>query len=211
MSWFEFHDEVVEHPKTMDMMSLTGYDLDTTIGKLARFWRWCNRYAQDGDLRKHNKERWANAVGLSGKAGAAWSDALIASGYVDTEPYHRVHDWWDYRKHYFKSKYKNDADKWKAVQAVCLRPVDWKAGLAQDKVGGAGGSDTPPKTDTVKPPSTVSKRDSVGGSKTRPKKERKNRKKETHKGSISSGGRKVPPKGGTGILSPGARRVKASA
>jgi hypothetical protein len=51
LAWIESHQTLEKHPKTLDLMNATGWDLDTCLGKLHRFWYWCVDYAEDGDLR----------------------------------------------------------------------------------------------------------------------------------------------------------------
>jgi len=98
-------------------MSLTGWDLDTCLGKLHRFWWWCVDYAEDGDLRRHNDDRLGLAVGvLPGEESRRFVEAMVAARWLDRDPYFRVHDWWNYIGKFLQSKYKRDPAKWQSVK-----------------------------------------------------------------------------------------------
>lgn len=116
MAWIESHQELERHPKTLDLINLMGWDLDTTIGKLHRFWWWCVDYAEDGDLRKHNDNRLSAAVGVLPSDSKRFIEAMVQSGWIDREPYFRVHEWWEYIGEFLKAKYKNYPEKWQCVR-----------------------------------------------------------------------------------------------
>ena len=118
MAWIESHQAIERHPKTIELMTRMGWDLDTTVGKLHRLWWWCVDYAEDGDLRKHNDARIGAAVGLNGEASKRFIEAMVASGWIDRKPYFRVHDWWDHIGLFLQSKYKRYPDKWKRVRGL---------------------------------------------------------------------------------------------
>lgn len=100
-------------------MSALDLDLDQAIGKIHRFWWWCTKYAEDGDLRKHNDDRLARAVGLNGGQEASrFVEAMVASCWIDREPYFRVHDWWDYFGYFLMRKYGDSPDKWKHIKSL---------------------------------------------------------------------------------------------
>lgn len=120
MAWIEAHQTLKDHPKVIDLMNLMEWDLDTTIGKLFRFWWWCVDYAQDGDLTKHNDSRLAVAVGLNGSQGKQFVESMVQSGWIDREPYFRVHDWWEYIGRFLQTKYKQNPKAWKEIQERCL-------------------------------------------------------------------------------------------
>jgi len=120
MAWIEAHQKLDNHPKVLDLMNYMTWDLDTTIGKLFRFWWWCVDYAEDGDLRKHNDARIASAVGLNGCYGKEFVENMVKSGWIDRNPYFRVHDWWDYIGKFLQIKYKQNPDKWRHVQNCYL-------------------------------------------------------------------------------------------
>ncbi len=116
MPWIESHQELERHPKTLDLMTSMGWDLDITIGKLHRFWWWCVDYAEDGDLRKHNDNRLSAAVGVLPGASKQFIEAMVQSGWIDRKPYFRVHDWWHYFGEFLKAKYKNYPQRWQAIR-----------------------------------------------------------------------------------------------
>lgn len=118
MAWIESHQAIERHPKTIELLTRMGWDLDTTVGKLHRLWWWCVDYAEDGDLRKHNDARIGAAVGLNGEASKRFIEAMVASGWVDRKPYFRIHDWWDHIGLFLQSKYKRYPDKWKRVRGL---------------------------------------------------------------------------------------------
>jgi hypothetical protein len=89
IAWIESHQELLNHPKTLDLMSLMGWDVDTTIGKLNRFWWWCLDYAPDGDLRRHKKASLGVAVGLPAVQSKKFVGAMVQSGWLDRLPYFR--------------------------------------------------------------------------------------------------------------------------
>jgi len=98
-------------------MACMGWDVDTTLGKLHRFWWWCVDYAEDGDLRKHNDDRLGAAVGvLPGEPAKRFVEAMVKACWLDRKPYFRVHDWWDYIGKFLQIKYKHSPEKWQHVR-----------------------------------------------------------------------------------------------
>lgn len=118
MAWIMADQKLKDHPKTLDLMNLMIWDVDVTIGKLFRFWWWCVDYAEDGDLRKHNDARIAMAVGLNGIYGKEFVDAMVKSGWIDRDPYFRVHDWWDCIGKFLEIKYKQKPEKYQRVRML---------------------------------------------------------------------------------------------
>lgn len=116
MAWIESHAELERHPKTGDLMAAMGWDLDTTLGKLHRFWWWCQQYAEDGDLRRHNDARLGAAVGLNGDTAKRFVEAMVEARWLDRTPYFRVHDWWDFIGPWLRAKYKRTPACWQAVK-----------------------------------------------------------------------------------------------
>jgi len=117
MAWIESHQQLEKHPKVIDLMCSMGWSLNETIGALHRFWWWCVDYTEDGDLRKHNDARIALSVGLNAESGKHFVDAMCQSGWIDREPYFRVHDWWDYVGLFLQIKYKHNPSKWKKIRS----------------------------------------------------------------------------------------------
>jgi len=116
MAWLKSHQELPNHPKLLDLSAAMNWDEDLALGKLHRFWYWCMDYAEDGDLRKHNDDRLARAVGLNGEAGKRFVKAMILSCWIDQKPYFRVHDWWEYAGGWLLAKYKRSPSKWEKVR-----------------------------------------------------------------------------------------------
>lgn len=120
MAWIESHQELEKHPKVMDLMALMDWNLDTTIGKLHRFWWWCVNYAEDGDLRKYNDAQIAASVGVSPNGAKAFVDSMVKSRWIDRDPYFRLHNWWEYIGHFLQIKYKHCPGKWQRVRDFYL-------------------------------------------------------------------------------------------
>ena len=116
MAWIESHQQLFNHPKTFDLMNLMGWDIDTAIGKLHRFWWWCIDYAPDGDLRRHNASRLGAAVGLSAAEAEKFVSAMTQARWLDTLPYFRVHDWWEYAGPFLQTKHKRHPHVWQHVR-----------------------------------------------------------------------------------------------
>ncbi len=116
MAYIESHQQLLTHPKTLDLMSLMGWDIDTTIGKLQRFWWWCLEYAPEGDLRRHNAARLGAAVGLPVDQAEKFVSAMVQARFLDTSPYFRVHDWWRYVGPFLQVKYKRYPKVWQRVK-----------------------------------------------------------------------------------------------
>ena len=118
MAWIESHQQLKDHPKVFDLMCAMGWNLKETIGALHMFWWWCVDYAEDGDLRKHNDARIATAVGLNSDQAKNFVDAMCQSGWIDREPYFRVHDWWHYVGRFLNGKYSSEPKRWKRVKCM---------------------------------------------------------------------------------------------
>lgn len=116
MAWIESHQTIERHRKTKKLMRLMEWDLDTTIGKLHRFWWWCVDYAEDGDLRKFSDDDIGESVALNGEPASKFVEAMVASCWIDRDPHFRVHDWWDYVGPWLRSRYKRSPEKWETVR-----------------------------------------------------------------------------------------------
>lgn len=123
MAWIESHQKLYRHPKTMRLSELMVWEMDLAIGKLHRFWWWCVDYAEDGDLRKYNDTTLGQAVGLKDSECKRFVDAMVRSGWLDREPYFRLHNWWKHRGQFLQRKYRNSPEIWQAIKemyAPCL-------------------------------------------------------------------------------------------
>lgn len=112
--WIESHPDLENHPKTLLLQKLWGFDIDQTVGKLHRFWWWCSKYAEDSDLRSHGMAAICKHLRLNEA-----DRGLIKAGFIDTNPYLRVHNWWKYAGRYFKLKYRNQPDKLIQIESAC--------------------------------------------------------------------------------------------
>jgi len=123
VAWIESHQELERHPKTLRLAMAMGWGLDETIGKVHRFWWWALQYAEDGDLRRFNDGELAMVVGLKPDQGKGFIEAMVmcgggsVSGFIDREPYFKVHDWMDYAGRYLESKYRTANPRlWREIQ-----------------------------------------------------------------------------------------------
>ena len=99
MSYIESHEELVGHPKTLDLMAAMSIDVDSALGKLHRFWYWCMKYAPSGYLDKHPESR------IDVLFGRGFVAAAREAGFIDKEQY-RVHDWPDYAGRYLNTRFR---------------------------------------------------------------------------------------------------------
>jgi hypothetical protein len=87
----------IDHPKTRHLCTLLNIIRPTAVGILECLWHWTAMYAPQGDIGKHSDDAieeacfWPSTKRGKGKLLAA----LIAAGWVDKDPGHRliVHDW----------------------------------------------------------------------------------------------------------------------
>lgn len=116
MAWIESHQQLKDNPKLYDLCASMGWAKHEAVGYLHLLWYWCVDYAEDGDLTRHNAPRIALAIGLPPKEGERFLAALCEAGLLDTEPYLRIHDWWDYFGKYLQSKYRRSPQKWERIR-----------------------------------------------------------------------------------------------
>jgi hypothetical protein len=116
MAWIESHQNLLHHPKVLDLMNLMEWDADVTLGKLHRFWWWCMDYAPDGDLRRHTASILAAAVGVPRKKANQFVNAMIQARWLEKEPYFRVHDWWEYAGPFLQTKHKRHPETWQLIK-----------------------------------------------------------------------------------------------
>lgn len=126
MAWIESHQQLERHPKTHVLMSNMKWDLDTTIGKLHRFWWWVLDFAPTGDLRKFNDATLGGSVGLSGECAIQFVRSMVEACWLDRgDGVFRVHDWPHYAGRYLQeSKFKRNPERWKEVQDLYSKTCD---------------------------------------------------------------------------------------
>lgn len=131
MAWLKSHKELERHPKVLHLEQLCGLDRNGTIGVLHRFWYWTMDYAEDGNLSKWPVEVISKALGID-------ANHLITSGWIDTIPHVKVHDWEDYFGEYLRSKYRQSPDKFLAIKRYWhgINTVPYRATTGQDKIRG---------------------------------------------------------------------------
>lgn len=109
MAWFEAHDTLSRHPKTLKLARLLKTDRRYAVGLLHDLFSW-GLYAagKHGELVGLEAEDIAAALDLAGKRGMAAVEALMEAGYLDREgDGYGIHDWYDYAGKLYDSREKN--------------------------------------------------------------------------------------------------------
>jgi hypothetical protein len=98
MAWFEAHQTLARHPKTLKLASLLKVERRYAVGLLHDLFSWgLDSAKKDGTLPGLNAEEIASALDYSGKKGSAVINALVESGYLELQNgSFRIHDWYDY-------------------------------------------------------------------------------------------------------------------
>ncbi len=109
MSWFEAHDTMARHPKTLKLARLLNVDRRYAVGLLHDLFSWgLYAAAKDGTLSGLTAADIAQALDYPPKKGAAAVEALVASGYLEETPGgYAIHDWYDYAGKLYDSREKN--------------------------------------------------------------------------------------------------------
>lgn len=156
MAWFEAHDTMARHPKTLKLARLLGQDRRWTVGLLHDLFSW-GLYAagKNGELAGMTAADIAQALDYPVKKAEAVVSALVEAGYLEQTPDgYAIHDWYDYagklnerredEKAYKSRRYAlyNNMRLIKAVRArdgdfcrYCGKKVNWN-----DKRGVDGGT-----------------------------------------------------------------------
>lgn len=156
MAWFEAHDTMARHPKTLKLARLLNVDRRYAVGLLHDLFAW-GLYAagKSGELTGLAAPDIAQALDYPPKKAVAVVGALVEAGYLDqTEDGYSIHDWYDYagklnerredEKAYKSRRYAlyNDMRLIKAVRSrdgdfcrYCGKKVNWN-----DKRGVDGGT-----------------------------------------------------------------------
>lgn len=109
MAWFEAHDTMARHPKTLKLARLLNMERRYAVGLLHDLFSW-GLYAaeKDGTLEGLTDTDIAQALDYPPKKGAAVVLALVAAGYLDEGPDgYAIHDWYDYAGKLYDSREKN--------------------------------------------------------------------------------------------------------
>ncbi len=109
MLWFEAHDTLARHPKTLKLARLLNAERRYAVGLLHDLFSW-GLYAarKDGTLEGLTASDIAQALDFPPKKGAAAVAALVEAGYIDEGPEgYSIHDWYDYAGKLYDSREKN--------------------------------------------------------------------------------------------------------
>ena len=98
MAWFEAHETMAKHPKTLKLARLLGVDRRYAVGLLHDLFSWGLSAAEKyGELRGLTAEDIASALELPKRKGLAAVLALQDSGYLEYDgTSYAIHDWYDY-------------------------------------------------------------------------------------------------------------------
>lgn len=98
MAWFEAHQTLARHPKTLRLARLIKADRRYAVGLLHDLFSWGLDVAgKHGELPGVTAEDIAAALDLPGKRGTAVVSALLEAGYLEHDgEIYRIHDWYDY-------------------------------------------------------------------------------------------------------------------
>ena len=96
--WFEAHETMSRHPKTLKLARLLKVDRRYAVGLLHDLFSWGLTAAEkDGALRGMEAVDIASALDATGKKGQAVVDCLVEAGYLDMrDGTYFIHDWYDY-------------------------------------------------------------------------------------------------------------------
>lgn len=109
MSWFEAHDTMARHPKTLKLARLLNVDRRYAVGLLHDLFSW-GLYAagKDGRLNGLAEADIAQALDYPVKKAGVVTGALVEAGYLDRdETGYAIHDWYDYAGKLYDSREKN--------------------------------------------------------------------------------------------------------
>ncbi len=112
--WFEAHDTMAKHPKTLKLARLLGVDRRYAVGLLHDLFSW-GLYAatKTGELPGMTKEDIAQALDWPTKKTDTLITSLTQSGYLEQHtdtaggPVYAIHDWYDYAGKLFDQREKN--------------------------------------------------------------------------------------------------------
>lgn len=119
MAWFEFHQGLYQHPKTLRLARALRVERVAAVGILAGLWDWALDFAQDGDMEDRFDE-WVDFLRSPSLDPDEVAEALEQTGWIDRDEHGRrvIHDWVEYglknlekRKKAVKRTQKNRVEK----------------------------------------------------------------------------------------------------
>jgi hypothetical protein len=114
MAWIEAHQGLANHKKTIRLRKLLNIKKTEAIGTLLLLWWWAMDNAPDGDISELDAGDIAEIIEYKGKNPQTALDALIESGFVDSNM--RIHDWDEYIGKLIEKR-KNDAERKRTVRS----------------------------------------------------------------------------------------------
>ena len=70
-------------------------------------------YAPDGNVSRFSSQQIGRACDTDG---ARFMDAMVTAGFVDSAPYLRLHDWWDYSGEFLRGRLAGKPEQLKAIK-----------------------------------------------------------------------------------------------
>lgn len=99
MAWYEAHQTMARHPKTLKLARLLKVDRRYAVGLLHDLFSWAlDAAGKYGELPDMTAEDIAAALEITGKKGIQTIEALVDAGYLvrDDSGAYAIHDWYDY-------------------------------------------------------------------------------------------------------------------
>lgn len=126
MAWFEAHETMAKHPKTLKLARLLGVDRRWAVGLLHDLFSWgLSAAGKYGELRGLTAEDIASALDLPKRKGLTTVQALIASGYLEYDgTEYAIHDWYDYAGKLFDRREADAKRKALSRRSSAGRPPD---------------------------------------------------------------------------------------
>lgn len=148
MAWYEAHQTLAKHPKTLRLAGLLKCERRYAVGLLHDLFSWgLDAARKDGSLPGLSADAIAIALDFTGKKGADVVSALLDSGYLETvDGTFRIHDWYDYAGKFSEQR---EADKQRKKDAKIKRQKD------DSQKNSDGIPAEIPRTDSGNPPVTV--------------------------------------------------------
>ena len=109
MAWFEAHDTLARHPKTLKLARLLNVDRRYAVGLLHDLFSWglfaAGKY---GLLDGLTAADIAQALGYPPRKAESIIGALVEAGYLDTgQDGYSIHDWYDYAGKLYDARERN--------------------------------------------------------------------------------------------------------